>query len=349
MAEWSQSADEIFLPAAYSLLLLDTVRSWGVTEDDLLTPFGLEEREVSAPNARLPLRIVQEMIRKARYLTQEPGLGILVGLNTRANTYGFLSFAAMSASSLGEAVDLSIRYSSMLTTAFRFRLNAVDDFAGLIVDEQCGPSDCRDVLLLGLLVGIRMIGCALTGREPWRPIDVAMPEPAYYRRLAHLVPELRFDQPVNQVVLRQSDLELPLLTPNRAALRLATDQCEKGLRDLGADAGIEQATLQAMYREDETLPFVKVAAALRISPRTLRRRLAESGLTFSELTQKARSERALLLLRSSELSLEDVAERLGYSTLSNFVRAFRKWTGVTPAAYRKRVSARLPVHLPVRR
>jgi AraC-like DNA-binding protein len=72
-------------------------------------------------------------------------------------------------------------------------------------------------------------------------------------------------------------------------------------------------------------------------------------LTFSELTQKARSERALLLLRSSELSLEDVAERLGYSTLSNFVRAFRKWTGVTPAAYRKRVSARLPVHLPVRR
>jgi AraC-like DNA-binding protein len=176
-----------------------------------------------------------------------------------------------------------------------------------------------------------------------------MPEPAYYRRLAHLVPELRFNQPVNQVVLRQSDLELPLLTPNRAALRLATDQCERGLRDLGVEASIENAMLQVMHRDDETLPFVKVAAALRVSPRTLRRRLAASGLTFSELTQKARCERALLLLRSGELSLEDVAERLGYSTLSNFVRAFRKWTGVTPAAYRKRASVPLPVHLPVRR
>jgi AraC-like DNA-binding protein len=349
MAERSQDAEAFFLPAAYALLLLDTVRSWGITEDDLLVPFGLGEKDVSAPNARLPLGTIQDMVRRARDLTREPGLGILIGLNTRANTYGFLSFAAMSASSLGEAVELSIRYSSLLTTAFRFRLNAVDDFAGLIVDEQCPPSDTRDVLLLGLLVGVRMIGCALTGREPWRPIDVAMPEPAYYRRLAHLVPELRFNQPVNQVVLRQSDLELPLLTPNRAALRLAADQCERGLRDLGTEASIENAMLQVMHRDDETLPFVKVAAALRVSPRTLRRRLAASGLTFSELTQKARCERALLLLRSSELSLEDVAERLGYSTLSNFVRAFRKWTGVTPSAYRKRASVPLPVHLPVRR
>src|SRR5690349_6258175 len=99
MAERSQTADEIFLPAAYSLLLLDTVRSWGVTEHELLAPFGLREKDVSAPHARLSLGTVQEMVRKARDMTHEPGLGILIGLNTRANTYGYLSFAAMSASS----------------------------------------------------------------------------------------------------------------------------------------------------------------------------------------------------------------------------------------------------------
>src|SRR5262249_8007043 len=159
------------------------------------------------------------------------------------------------------------------------------------------------VLLLGLLIGIRSIGCALTGREPWRPIDVAMPEPSYYRRFAHLVPELRFNQPINQIVLLESDLELPLLTPNRAALRLAAEEWEKGLREIGAEASIEQTTLQVMMRDDETLSFVQVAAALRVSPRTLRRRLASAGVTFSELAQKARCERALLLLRSSQHSL----------------------------------------------
>jgi len=244
---------------------------------------------------------------------------------------------------------LLVRFSTLVSSAFRIRLNLVDDLAGLVVEENCDDHDTRGILLLGLLVGLRAVGCALTGREPWRPIDVAMPEPPYYRRLAHLVPELRFSQPVNQVVLRASDLELPLLTPNSVALRLATEECEKGLAVTGGQPNIEDALLQVMLREDETLPFVKVAAALRVSPRTLRRRLAASGLTFSELTQKARCERAVLLLSSKEHSLETVADRLGYSTLSNFVRAFQKWTGMTPAAYRKRAAERMPVHLPLRR
>jgi AraC-like DNA-binding protein len=86
-----------------------------------------------------------------------------------------------------------------------------------------------------------------------------------------------------------------------------------------------------------------------MSPRTLKRRLDESSLRFTELLEKARRERALLLLRSPELSLDDVAARLGYSTVSNFTRAFRRWTGFTPSVYRRGVRGRLAIHLPIRR
>ena len=63
-------------------------------------------------------------------------------------------------------------------------------------------------------------------------------------------------------------------------------------------------------------------------------RLAEDGTTYSALRDDQRRQRALLLLDDRSLSISEVAVRLGYTELPNFTRAFRKWTGMTPAAYR---------------
>jgi AraC-like DNA-binding protein len=340
---------EPFLPGSYGLQVVSIARRWGIESGVLLDGIGVDEVELEAPGAIVPLSTMSELVRRARSLTNEPGLGILIGLETRPNTYGYLSFAAMSAASLGESIELVIRFGHALSNVFTTRLNRAGDIAGLVVEENCDLGDVREILLLGLLVGLRMNGCALTGRAPWRPIDVAFPEPSYYRRFAHEVPELRFDQPINQVVLLKSDLELPLLTPDRAALRLAVEQCELSMRSLGLGASIEERVLSVVLGDDGPPPFEKIAVALGLSSRTLKRRLAESGFKYSELVEKARRERALLLLRSPELSLDDIAEKLGYSTVSNLVRAFRRWTGMTPTAYRRGVNGRLAVHLPLQR
>ncbi len=83
-------------------------------------------------------------------------------------------------------------------------------------------------------------------------------------------------------------------------------------------------------------PITAVAKQLGMSTRTLKRRLADHDTTFSALRDEQRLQRALLLLDNRELSIGEVAMGLGYSELSNFTRAFRKWTGMTPAAYRGR-------------
>src|SRR5262249_11963297 len=147
--------------------------------------------------------------------------------------------------------------------------------------------------------------------------------------------ELRFDQPVNQIALLDCDLELPLLTPDRAALRLAVEQCEHRKQVLGLSGRVEQQLLHWLLQYDGLPSFADAARAMGFSQRTLRGRLAGERVPFSGLLEKARRERALLLLRSGELSLDVVADRLGYSTVSNLVRAFRRWTGLTPTAYRR--------------
>jgi AraC-like DNA-binding protein len=107
--------------------------------------------------------------------------------------------------------------------------------------------------------------------------------------------------------------------------------------------------MQALGRDDRTVARVRellplpegfrsledIAQQIGVSPRTLKRRLADGGTSYSELLDEQRQERALLLLRDESLSREQIAERLGYSDAANFTRAFRRWTGKTPGMVRR--------------
>lgn len=77
-----------------------------------------------------------------------------------------------------------------------------------------------------------------------------------------------------------------------------------------------------------------LAAQCCITPRTLKRRLASSGLSFQDLLDQLRSAHALRLLAEPGLSVEQIAEQVGYSSAANFHRAFRRWNGTAPGAFR---------------
>ena len=98
------------------------------------------------------------------------------------------------------------------------------------------------------------------------------------------------------------------------------------------------AQIRAIIGDDlsQELPnFEFVADALHTSAQTLRRRLKEEGLTYQELKDQMRRDTALYFLGRGDLSIQDVSEKLGFSESSTFHRAFKKWTGITPGAYRQ--------------
>ena len=79
----------------------------------------------------------------------------------------------------------------------------------------------------------------------------------------------------------------------------------------------------------------EVARAVGMSPRTLRRKLSLEGSSLSLLLDEVRRDRALLLLRLEDSSTAQIAGRLGYRNAQAFERAFQRWTGRTPASYRR--------------
>jgi AraC-like DNA-binding protein len=323
--------------AVQALQLVELVARWGVSAEQLLAGLGLDVATLSAPGGRLPLALFERLAGRAKALTGEPGLGFYLGLSLRVSAYGYLGFAAMASATLRQALELAVRFAPTHTDAVALRMHEGGGRASLVVEALAPLGEATDVVVLSLLVGLHEIGAALTGQRIADRADVAFPEPAYAARFQHLTGgRMCFGQPAHQLVFDAAALDLPLVLADAGAHRLARSQCERELDALGYD-GHATARVRALLPRAgpgfHALP--EVAGLLSLSPRTLKRRLADEGTDFSTLLEEQRRERALLLLRSRDLSVAEVAEDLGYTDLANFTRAFRRWTGTTPTAFRR--------------
>jgi AraC-like DNA-binding protein len=325
-----------------ALQTIELCKRWNVSQQDLFVAAGWPADAVADPLRRLPSTAMHELLFAARDLTGEPGLGYYLGLQKRVSLYGYLGFAALSAPSVRRVLELTVEFAPIYSTALAINLTVSGKQASLQIDEQMDFGPVRDIVLISFMLGLQTIGAALTGFENLETgliVELAMPEPPYHARVARTLPAVRgwrFGQPATRLLLAAETLDHPIVSADRGALALARSLCEKALDELGFDARLEERVRRLVPDADGGFRSLEeVATLVHMSARTLKRRLAAKGVTFSTLVDRARRERALSLLQSSRLPIEDVAERLDYATASTFVRAFHRWTGTTPAAYRR--------------
>jgi len=307
-----------------------------VSPEELLEGLDIPSETLGDALGRVPLSGYLAVLERARARTGEPGLGFCLGLQARVSAFGHLGFAAMSASTVREAIDIAVQFAPIISTAMNLRLRVESGVASLIVEERADLGSVRDVVVIARLAALWTIAQALTGEDLKGTAEIAIPRPAYSSRFEHLVPPLTYDRPTNRIVLRAEALDVPLIMADPVALRLAREHCEKALDSISSGGRLVRTVRQLLSKPDGGfLDLDEVADSVHMSPSTLKRRLMLQGYSLSALLQEERRDRALLLLRSSALSIDDVADRLGYSSVQNFARAFRRWTGTTPAAYRQ--------------
>jgi AraC-like DNA-binding protein len=333
----ANTSEQRGLPANHALHVVEFVRRYGFPDRELLADLGLSRDDLADPHLTVPLPDAVALIERARTLTGEPALGFYLGLQMSASVHGYLGFAAMSAPTLRDALELVVQYAPIRTTLLGLRLDVTTTDAAIVVEELADLGSARDVVVIALLVGLWQIGNVLLGREVRdSTVDFVFPEPDYYARFKHTNPRARFERSANRLVFDPRLLDAPLVSADPASLRLAKDQCERLLDASSSRSPVVERVRRLVLRRDTGVrSFEELAAAMHLSPRTLRRRLATAKVSFSQLLEEARRDKALLLLRSPELTPKDVAERVGYSDVANFTRAFRRWTGRTPAAYRR--------------
>lgn len=148
-----------------------------------------------------------------------------------------------------------------------------------------------------------------------------------------------FGAPNSSLVFPARYLSLPLLQDERT-LKHFLERSPADLLSRPDEGDSLSSQLRRLLSRDRTpWPDLEaVAQHLHISPQTLRRHLREEGTSFQALKDELRRDIAIYHLGRADLSLQEIAEQLGFSEPSAFHRAFKKWTGLTPGAYRAQES-----------
>jgi AraC-like DNA-binding protein len=141
----------------------------------------------------------------------------------------------------------------------------------------------------------------------------------------------------NRLTLHRRDLDLPFVSYNEELLEMLTPALDRSLNEQRRSRSIPETVKGIMKR---TLtggrPDIEtVAKELRMSPRTLQRRLTNEKTSFKQLLTQARQEQAREYLADPLLDIKEVAYLLGYEDQNSFYRAFRLWEGDTPSNWRR--------------
>lgn len=325
------------MAASHALQISELVARWGVRPESLFEGLDVDPSRFTEPGERVPLGVVSRVAERAIALTKEPGLGVYLGLSMKVSSHGWVGFAAMASSTVRDALDLAVRFAPTRSDALVLHVRERGDEASIVIEERAALGHAREMIVTSFIVGLHEVGAVIAGRRIPDAGEVALPEPPYARRFKHLLGDrIRWGKAEHRLVFARAALDWPLVQADPSALRLARAQCERELDALGYEGALTARVRAASVDASGAFRTIDDAAsALGVSTRTLKRRLADDGTTFSAVVDEQRRERAVRLLRAPDASIAAVAAAVGYSDVANFTRAFRRWTGTTPASFRK--------------
>lgn len=274
-------------------------------------------------------------------LSDDPAIGLKLGSEERIERYNAIGIAALYSRSFRDALNRIARY-KLLTCPEEIRVvdrakECAVEFAWLLA-EQAEPPALVDTCFAWILtVGRRGIGRGLN------PLRVELKRPETNRSLyeTHFGCPVRFGARHNQLVFRQGDVAQPFLTHNPDLLELVAPQLEAELMRQLADRSLKEQVKAVLKKllAGQRPRLEDIARELRVSARTLQRRLLTERITFQNLVEESRREMARHYLLQPSLELNETAYLLGYEDPNSFIRAFHQWEGTSPGQWR---SARCP-------
>jgi len=325
--------------AAYVQALLDAAVAQGAGRERLLRRAALPPERLADPAWRLDIAGLLRLFDLAQELSGDDSIGLHMGMQVRPRTFSALGYAAMSCSTLGEAVALIPRYEGLVYDGGSTRVTVQGRQVRLA--WQSGAADVARMRPVNeaIVAGWLAFGRWISGiRGELLGACFQHPRPAGlqpYERFFGC--PLRFDAPDNALSFDVGLFATPLVQHDEELRGLMEQQARERLREIRGTGLAPRVAGAIRQRLPHGSPSsAEVAGLLGLSDRTLRRRLEAEGHSYADLLAQQRRELALQYLADPGLGLGDIAMLLGYSGQSAFTAAFKTWTGLPPGEYRLR-------------
>ncbi len=319
--------------------LIDELHERAVDTQELLQRNGTTLAVVLSMPYRIPYATSSAIWSDARETTGDAGLGLKVGRNTDPRAWELFGYLLGTSVNLREALTRNQRYSRLLDESQSYEVHT-DERAVTVRSVPRAGVRRSAVVVENTLSALAAVLSRISAR-PVTPLGIAFRHapaaaPADYEAAFGVPPafgqvhdELVYPRSVLDVACRHADPLLGSVLERNTQEYLELIPTNEKLSDK------VRAIAHSML-PDDVPSEVATARMLGMSSRTLRRYLSSEHTTFREICETLRREMALEDLRDSGRSIESVAESLGFSSASAFHQAFRRWTGLTPATYKKR-------------
>lgn len=325
------------VPVYYLRQIADHVRDAGGDVTRWLEQNQLRASQLADAQLMLPFASFRRLVLDAQALSGDAAIGLRVGARLGVNAHGILSFAVISSSTLRQTLELFERYIALRTplVSASHRIEGGEVLVQFQTQHPLG--EIEHIVLEAVILTVKNVfDYVIAGDHQLGMVAFPHPEPGYAALAQQLFQtEVRWDQNWAGFSLPLAALDQPLKMADELSCVEAANICQSAYESLSRSetmAARIRKTLHERRREFPTLN--ELADSLHLTPRTLHRRLLDEGTSYNEILEEVRHVLAVEYLKAGQLDMQEIAYELGYSDLSNFRRAFKRWEGVSPSAWK---------------
>ncbi|WKT60187.1 AraC family transcriptional regulator [Microbulbifer thermotolerans] len=314
-------------------------RAAGLDCDQLLLDSGIDPTLLDIPDSRVGREQVAKLLRREWDLLGDESGGFL-SRPWIPGTFAMMGHACLSCPNLRRALLRSSRFVSMVSDDLQIKLVEDGEEARLLIHHGNLKQLPNQIFVESLaVIWLRFFSWLIDRTILLERVHLAFPPPDYNEDYSDMFPcRHYFHQRETCLVFSTRYLQMPLVRDEQQLAEFLARAPECLLTQYKSDNSYTGRVRRMLAGQNgiENLSLDDVAARLYTSPQTLRRRLKEEGNSWQDIKDSVRRDVAVYQLKKHETAVAEIAERLGFSEPSAFNRAFKKWTGLAPGAYREK-------------
>jgi len=321
--------------------LVQAVNHAGISTDTFLAASGFNRDLLNDAFAYIPIGAYDHLQLRALELTNNPALGLHMAEQvplTSLSTFGHL---LLNCENLQDALGVFNRYHALVSKCEPSQLHYHGDTAILTYDFPRSQPDCNRLRADYGLCAVMHLAHLLTGDVVQASlVEFEHAAPSYaaeYQRIFHCKAQYRARH--TRIHVPAHFLKNRFTAVNNELHQFLCNQADALLRarDSSSLGDRIRILIKEQYRGQRPSLDV-IASSLQMSGRSLRRHLQYDGINFTQLLDEIQHEIADRLLKESSLSVKRIALQLGFDEPSSFSRAYKRWSGVSPAQFREQLS-----------
>jgi len=330
--------DKLYPPFEINLLVKAAVAQ-NVAVSSILAGSNILAEQLEDPATRTSMRQRLLVYQNMLDCCDDPAVFLQAGSQATVCSFGAWGYALLSSNTFLDGIFMAFKYLKLTGPLLRKSFD---------IEENHAYFEAEDSLLLGPLlrpaIDFWFAFIYKTSREVSKgafeleQLCLAFPEPEYrssYEAIFNC--PVSFNADTNRMCFSPHNLELKLPSADPLSFQTCAKLCAAMIQDMESISGPAKEVRDLILLTPNYFPtFKEVSNRLYITPRTLRRRLADQGTSYQQILNETRKHLAIKFLRETSMSMDQIAERVGFSDARNFRQAFKKWTDTTPSSHRVR-------------